>query len=100
MPWLSEAPVHALQQAILERSSSNFFQKRAKFPKFHKKGLRDSFRESDPKCIKLDQANHGIQLSNICWVRYRNSREVLGDIRSVIVRLSAANETGDRKASH
>jgi putative transposase len=49
-PWLAEAPCHALQQAILdlERADANFFQKRAKFPKFHKKGLRDSFRESDP----------------------------------------------------
>ena len=90
-PWLAEAPCHALQQAILdlERAYANFFQKRAKFPKFHKKDLRDSFRESDPKCIKLDQVNRRIQLPKIGWVRYRNSREVLGEIRSVTVSLSA-----------
>ena len=90
-PWLSEAPAHALQQALLDldRAYQNFFQKRAAFPKFHKKGLRDSFRESDPKCIKLDQANSRIQLPKIGWVRYRNSREVLGAVRSVTVRQSA-----------
>jgi putative transposase len=90
-PWLSEAPAHALQQALLDldRAYQNFFKKRAAFPKFHKKGLRDSFRESDPKCIKLDQANSRIQLPKTGWVRYRNSREVLGAVRSVTVRQSA-----------
>ncbi len=35
-PWLREAPAHALQQAILDldRAYTNFFEKRAKFPKF------------------------------------------------------------------
>jgi len=86
-PWLSEAPAHALQQAILDldRAYQNFFKKRAAFPKFHKKGLRDSFRESDPKCIKVEQANSRIRLPKIGWVRYRNSREVLGAVRSVTV---------------
>jgi putative transposase len=90
-PWLSEAPAHALQQAILDldRAYQNFFQKRAAFPKFHKKGLRDSFRESDPKGIKLDQANSRMQLPKIGWIRYRNSREVLGAVRSVTVSQSA-----------
>jgi len=90
-PWLSEAPAHSLQQAILDldRAYQNFFQKRAAFPKFHKKGLRDSFRESDPQCIKLEQANSRMQLPKIGWVRYRNSREVLGAVRSVTVSQSA-----------
>jgi len=89
-PWLAEAPCHALQQAILDldRAYTNFFQKASPVPKFHKKGMRDSFRESDPKCIKLDQVNRRIQLPKIGWVRYRNSREVLGEIRSVTVRLA------------
>ena len=90
-PWLSEAPAHSLQQAILDldRAYQNFFNKRAAFPKFHKKGLRDAFRESDPNCIKLDQANSRIQLPKTGWVRYRNSREVLGAVRNVTVSQSA-----------
>jgi len=90
-PWPSEAPAHALQQALLglDRAYTNFFRKRAEFPKFHKKGIRDSFRESDPKCIKLDQVNRRIQVPKLGWVRYRNRREVLGEIPSVTVSLSA-----------
>jgi putative transposase len=86
-PWLSEAPVHPLQQALknLERAYSNFFAKRAGFPRFKKKGRNDSFRYPDPKQIKLDQANSRICLPKLGWVRYRNSREVLGEVRNVTV---------------
>ena len=87
IPWLSETPSHALQQALVDvdRAYQNFFKKRAEFPKFHKKGRRESFRESDPKCITLDQQNSRIGLPKMGWVRYRNSREVLGQIRNVTV---------------
>jgi len=90
-PWLAEAPAHALQQAIvdLDRAYTNFFEKRAEAPKFHKKGVRDSYRESDRKCIELDQGNSRMRLPKLGWVRYRNSRAVLGQIRSVTVSLSA-----------
>jgi len=40
-PWLKEAPVHPLQQALknLERAYRNFFEKRADCPQRKKKGL-------------------------------------------------------------
>jgi len=43
---LSDVPAQALQQALknLERGYTNFFEKRAEFPKFKKKGQRESFR--------------------------------------------------------
>ena len=54
--------------------------------------MRDSFRESDPKWIKLtrpSQPPHSVAKEpKIGWVRYRNRREVLGEIRSVTVRLA------------
>lgn len=86
-PWLSETPSHALQQVFVDliRAYTNFLEKRANFPKFHKKGQRSSFRESDPKCITLDQANSRIRLPKIGWVRYRNSRDVLGSVKNVTV---------------
>ena len=86
-PWLSETPAHALQQALvdLDKAYQNFFKKRAQFPKFKKKGQRTSFRESDPQCITLEQGPSRIRLPKIGWVRYRNSREVLGEIRNVTV---------------
>jgi putative transposase len=61
------------------------FKKRAGFPKFKKKGRRTSYRESDAKCITLKQQNSRIRLPKIGWVRYRNSREVLGVIKNVTV---------------
>jgi putative transposase len=86
-PWLGEAPTHPLQQTLkdLERAYSNFFAKRADFPRFKKKGQSDSFRYPDPKQIKLDQANARIFLPKLGWLRYRNSRDVLGEVKQVTV---------------
>ena len=88
--WLSDAPVHPLQQSLkdLERAYANFFARRASFPRFRKKGRDDGFRYPDPKQIKLDQANSRIFLPKRRRLRYRNSREVLGTVRNVTVRLS------------
>ena len=45
-PFLSEVPAQALQQALKnpERAYTNFFLKRSEFPKFKKKGQRESVR--------------------------------------------------------
>lgn len=85
--WLADAPVHPLQQTLkdLERAYSNFFAKRADFPRFKKKGLSDSFRYPDPKQIKLDQANSRLFLPKLGWLRYRNSRNVLGTVKNITV---------------
>ena len=86
--WLADAPVHPLQQTLkdLERAYTNFFAKRADFPRFKKKGRsRDSFRYPDPKQIKLDQANGRLFLPKLGWLRYRNSRDVLGTVKNITV---------------
>ncbi|MGV6476290.1 RNA-guided endonuclease InsQ/TnpB family protein [Azotobacter vinelandii] len=85
--WLANAPVHPLQQALkdLERAYANFFAQRADFPRFKKKGQRDSLRYPDPKQIKLDRANSRIFLPKLGWLRYRNSREALGMVKNVTV---------------
>ena len=89
--WLADAPVHPLQQALkdLERAYSNFFAKRADFPRFKKKGQHDAFRYPDPKQIKLDQGNSRLFLPKLGWLRYRNSRDVLGTVKNVTVRQSS-----------
>ncbi len=86
-PWLADAPIHPLQQTLkdLERAYSNFFAKRADFPRFKKKGQGDSFRYPDPKQIKLDQDNGRVFLPKLGWLRYRNSRDVLGAMKNVTV---------------
>jgi putative transposase len=89
-PWLKDAPVHPLQHALknLEMAYRNFFQKRAAFPKFKKRGMGDSFRYPDPKQIKLDQANSRLFLPKLGWLRYRNSRPAPGELRNITVSLS------------
>jgi len=84
-PWLGESPSQTLQQSLkdLERSYTNFFAKRADFPRFKKKGLSSSFRF--PQGCKLDQANNRIFLPKLGWIHYRNSREVLGEVKNVTV---------------
>lgn len=86
--WLSETPSQALQQALknLERAYKNFFEKRADFPRFKKKGQSDSFRY--PQGIKLDQSNSRIFLPKLGWMHYRNSRDVLGEIKNATVSYS------------
>ena len=91
-PWLKEAPVHPLQHALkdLEKAYQNFFAKRAAFPRFKRKGRADSLRYPDPKQIKLDQGNGRIFLPKLGWIRYRTSREVLGELRNVTVSSSGS----------
>ncbi|RJG02759.1 RNA-guided endonuclease InsQ/TnpB family protein [Noviherbaspirillum sedimenti] len=86
-PWLKDAPCHPLQHALkdLETAYKNFFAKRADFPRFKRKGSGDAFRYPDPKQIKLDQANNRLFLPKLGWLRYRNSRDVLGEVRNVTV---------------
>jgi putative transposase len=58
---------------------------KARYERFKKKGQSDSFRYPDPKQIKLDQANSRLFLPKLGWVRYRNSRAVLGTVKNVTV---------------
>ena len=83
--WLADTPSQALQQTLkdLERAYANFFAKRAAFPRFRKKGQSDRFRY--PQGCQLDQDNGRIFLPKLGWLRYRNSREVLGTIKNVTV---------------
>ncbi len=69
----------------MERAYSNFFAKRAEFPRFKKKGQSDSFRYLDPKQIKLDQDNRRLFLPKLGWLHYRKSRDVLGMVKNVTV---------------
>jgi putative transposase len=81
--WLNESPSQSLQQALkdLGRAYANFFDKRAAFPTFKKKGVRDSFRY--PQGYTLDQSNSRLCLPKLGWLRYRNSRGVLGTVKNV-----------------
>ena len=83
--WLKDCHSQVLQQSLrdLESAFKNFFAKRSDFPKFKRKGEKDSFRF--PQGCKLEQGNNRIYLPKIGWIRYRNSRNVLGIIKNVTI---------------
>jgi len=86
--FLAEAPTHALQQGLkdLDTAFRNCFEKRAKFPRFKRKGERDGFRYPDPKQFKLDQENSQLFLPKLGWLRYRKSRAMIGKVRQITIR--------------
>ena len=83
--FLSSVPAQALQQALknLERAYTNFFQKRANFPKFKKKGQWESFRI--PQGFEVDNQNGRLKLPKLGWLRYRKSQDLLGEPSNVTV---------------
>ncbi|MDR3491815.1 MAG: transposase [Gammaproteobacteria bacterium] len=84
--FLSKSPYHTLQQVTkdLERAYKNFFEKRADYPVIKKKGKAiDSFRFPDSKQFIVDQVNHRIKLPKLGWIKYRNSREILGAPKNI-----------------
>lgn len=87
--FLASAHSQILQQTLkdLERAYKNFFEKRADFPRFKKKGVHDAFRY--PQGFKIEQENSRVYLPKIGWIPYRNSRCIEGTPKQVTVSLSA-----------
>lgn len=84
-PWLKDCHSQVLQQSLkdLESAYRNFFAKRTDFPRFKRKGVRDSFRY--PQGIKLEEQNSRIYLPKLGWIRYRKSQNIAGTIKNVTV---------------
>jgi putative transposase len=100
--WLEDAPSQALQQSLknLETAWERHFESHKELkagkikasqvvgpPQFKKKGQHDSFRF--PQGFELDPENSRVFLPKLGWVRYRNSQEILGEVRNVTVRQTA-----------
>lgn len=83
--WLADTHSQALQQALkdVDRAYVNFFEQRAAFPRFKRKGQSDSFRY--PQGSRLEQGNGRIFLPKIGWVRYRKSRDIVGTVKNVTI---------------
>ena len=83
--FLKDAHSQILQQTLrnLDKAYLNFFEKRAKLPKFKKKGLNDSF--SYPQGFKIDGNNSLIYLPKIGWIRYVKHRRISGIPKNVTV---------------
>jgi len=90
--WLALAPAQVLQQSVknLDAAIVNCIKKRAAPPKPKKRGrCRISFRYPQAGIFKLDEVNSRIYLPKLGWMRYRNSRPVVGDIKNATVSLKA-----------
>ena len=85
--FLKQVHSQALQQSLknLSQALKEAFDKTnpKQFPKFKKKGQRDSFRY--PQGFKLDSENGRVFLPKIGWVRYNKSQEVIGEAKNVTV---------------
>ncbi|MEG3937425.1 MULTISPECIES: RNA-guided endonuclease InsQ/TnpB family protein [unclassified Microcoleus] len=88
--WLTEPPSQCLQQVALDLSSAflNFFEKRAKYPNFKKKGQKQSIRF--PQGIKLD--GQFLTLPKLGKVYCKISRLPGGKLKSVTVSLTVSGE--------
>jgi len=87
--WLAEVHSQVLQQALkdLDAAYQHFFRRVKQgevpgFPRFKKKGVRDSFRYSQG--IKVRGGK--VYLPKIGWVRFRKSRPLEGRIRQATVK--------------
>ena len=85
--FLQECHSQPMQQTLmnLDRALKDAFNKSSPkcFPRFKKKGQRDSFRY--PQGFKVDQANNRVYLPKIGWVRYRKSKELVGQPKNITV---------------
>lgn len=88
--WLTEPPSQCLQQVALDLSSAflNFFEKRAKYPNFKKKGQKQSIRF--PQQVKLD-ADY-LTLLHLGKVYCKVSRLPEGKLKSITVSLTPSGE--------
>ncbi|MDZ8259053.1 RNA-guided endonuclease TnpB family protein [Nostoc sp. ChiQUE01b] len=88
--WLTEPPSQCLQQVALDLSSAflNFFEKRAKYPNFKKKGQKQSIRF--PQGVKLD--GDYLTLPKVGKVYCKVSRMPEDRLKSVTVSLIPSGE--------
>ena len=83
-PWMKDVSKCAPQNAIknLGFAFENFFARRAKFPKFRKKGERDSFR-LDNTVFTVDGSR--IRIPKLGWVRMREALRFTGKLISCTI---------------
>ena len=94
-PWMADVTKNAPQQAIknLGTAFKNFFDGRAKFPRFKKKGVHDSFRADNGPQVKGADAvivdGKRVRLPVIGWVRMREPLRFADQVKSAVVSRTA-----------
>ena len=88
-PWMLEVTKCAPQLAIkdgLYRAFKNFFTKKAGFPKFHKKGINDSFSLSNDQ-FKIN--DHQVKIPKLGWVKLAEKLRFAGKILGATISRTA-----------
>ena len=88
--WLKDTHSQVLQMSLrnLDNAYTNFFKKKSSFPKFKKKSNNQSFQY--PQGVKISE--NKIFLPKIGWVKFFNSRDFSGDIKTVTVSKNPSGE--------
>jgi putative transposase len=83
-PWMLEVTKNAPQMAIMQLGDAfkNFFAKRARYPRFRKKGIHDRFTLTNDQ-FKVNDSR--IRIPNLGWVRMRESLRFTGKIVSATI---------------
>lgn len=90
-PWMLEVTKVAPQQAIKDLGTAfkRFFSGQGKYPRFKKKGIRDSFRADNGPAAKGRDAvpvkGKRIKLPKIGWIKMREIIRIEGQIKSVTI---------------
>lgn len=104
--FLKECPSQALQQAVknMDTAYKSFFKKNGGFPKFKKKGCRDSFRI--PVACVIDYDIWMIKVAKLGWVKFYkgHNKQIDGKIKQYTIShtstdryfISVLYETSDR----
>lgn len=101
--WLKDVESSSLQQARIDLSKaySNFFNSlsgkskgNSQFPKFHKKGVKESYRVvMNNNNIKMNFDLHKIKIPKLGWVNYRDDRQFDSNcIKQITVSKSKTNK--------
>jgi putative transposase len=89
-PWMLEVTKNAPQIAIMQlgRAFQNFFEKRARYPRFRRKGIDDRFTLSNDQ-FRVDGKR--IRIPKLGWLRMRETLRFTGRIVSASVSHTAGH---------
>lgn len=87
--WLKDADNISLQQSTKDlcKAFKNFFECRARFPKFHKKNAKQSYRTRVGKI-----AGNRVRIPKVGMVKFIQSRDIYGRILNATITKTASNK--------
>lgn len=86
-PWMLEVTKTAPQYAIhnVEKAFKNFFKKNSKYPRFKKKGVKDSFVAVENK-NQFKHEHKKLWIPRLGWVRCRENLRFEGKVNNVTIK--------------